>query len=272
MPNRGSQSVRETHYKWLVRNYGERCIICGKAPPPGQKLQIDEISYAPEHFDEPDNLSLVCAADNCFLRGQPEEVHRRIIENHRAKRLKELSLDRARDKSLGSALDKGEGGRSAIANRGGGEEGRLARQLKRIRKKTGIDTPLPDDSFKRDVLDYFNGSSEMKANAKYYPAFAMVVWQTLIERGPTGEDDILDIGALLTKANQTTLKRYLRGWYAPHKSAPLARTDTGGDWTISFKDPSAAFRINQARAYQLGVNPSTALGKARDKKLGVKEE
>ncbi len=87
MPKRGSsQLVREQNYKWLVFKYGERCIICGAAPPPGQKLQIDEISYAPEDFDDPANISLVCAGCNSMLKGvdardehRPEQ-HRKIIE------------------------------------------------------------------------------------------------------------------------------------------------------------------------------------------------
>jgi len=234
MPKRGSQSVREQNYKWLAATWTERCILNPEhLPPPGGRLDIDEISYAPEHYDDPANLSLVCHSCNCFLRGQPEEVHRRIIVNARRKRRELMAQE--------------EKGRSAAAIGDKGEEGRLARQLKKARRQTGIDTPLPDTEFKKGVLDYFNGSSEMKANAKFYPAFALVAWQTLMERGPVAEDDLLDIGALLTKANQTTLKRYLKGWCAPHKDAPLTRTDEGGRWMIYFKNPAQAKRAGGKR-------------------------
>jgi hypothetical protein len=241
MPNRGSQSVHDNDYQWLVEVYGETCLLCGKPPRPGLRLEVDHIDNSGENYDKPSNKSLVCGECNCWLRGidardpeNKEDMHRKVIENHRALRMKARAREREKSGKNGQ-----QGGSPPIV------ESKIIREYKKIRKRTGIDVPLPNDTFKKDVLDYFNGSSEMKANARYYPAFALITWETLIERGPTTEEDILDIGALLTHANQTTLKRYLKGWYAPHKSAPLSRTDIGGEWKIYFKDPAKAMKAGR---------------------------
>jgi hypothetical protein len=224
MPNRGSQSVREQNYKWLVATYGETCILNREhLPPHGGKLDIDEISYDPERFDDPDNLSLVCHSCNCWLRGQPEDVHRRIIENARAKRLQELT----REKSVKTPAPSA-------------EQVKIVRQLKTARKKSGIDVPLPDDSFKK-VFDYMNGSPEMKANSRFFPSFAVFTWEWLIRHGPTEENELLNSGAFITGANQTTLKRYLLNFCS--KVGPLSRTDNGGQWMIYFKNPAKAAGI-----------------------------
>jgi hypothetical protein len=230
MGNRGSQRVRETNYKWLITTYGETCIICNRPPLPGGKLQIDEISYEPAHFDDPLNISLVCGEDNCYLRGQPEEVHRRIIEHHRALRVKARA--RASEKSN---QQRRQGGTMP------GVDNEIAREFGRVVKKTGADIPLPDFSIK-DILQYLKGSSEMKANAHFYRAYALWVWKELIGHGPLPEKDMLNSGANDTGANQTTLKRYLDGWTS--RRGALSRDNSSGEWIIYFKDPAKARRIS----------------------------
>ena len=215
MPNRGSQSVHDNDYKWLVEMYEEKCLICGKAPPPGQRLQIDHISYEPERLNEPGNKSLVCGECNIYLRPMEEAVHRRIIRHYRAQRVSERA--RASEKS-----DK-------LSRQGAtmpGVDSRIAREFGRIVKKTGADVPLPDFSNKI-ILEYLKGSSEMKANAKFYRDFAVFAWAELLKRGPMSEKDLLNGGANATGANQTTLKRYLDGWTA--YNGALSRDDPPGN-------------------------------------------
>ncbi len=233
MPNRGSQSVRNTNYKWLAATYGETCLICGRPPSPGEKLQIDEISYEAGDFDDPSNLSLVCAEHNCYLRGMEESVHRRIIEYHRALRVRERA--RASEK-----LEKSR-------HQGGtmpGVDNEIAREFKKVVKKTGADIPLPDFSIK-EILEYIRGSSEMKANAKFYRDFAVFVWAELMKRGPISEKDLLNAGANAVGANQTTLKRYLDGWTA--YNGALSRDDSTGEWRIYFRDPLKARKLSGER-------------------------
>lgn len=233
MPNRGSQSVHDNDYKWLVEVYGETCLLNKEhLPPAGRRLQVDHISDDPAVYDLPSNKSLVCAGCNCWLRELDaregnREAHRRIIENARLVRLKELAEER---------------GRSAQQNRGvQTEAGRLARQLKRARKKTGIDTPLPDFSTKQ-VLEYMNGSSEMKANAKYQPDFAAYVWTRLCG-GPVPEKRLLNgaAAAISGHPSQLTLKRYLEWMYEIEKT-PIAWDDSTGERVVYFKDPARASR------------------------------
>ena len=103
MPKRGSQSVHDNDYRWLVEVYGERCIVCGEGPEKGLSLQVDHISYEKTDYDLPSNKSLVCAGCNNRLRdvdaldpGRPEQ-HRGIIEGCRQKRIAEITS--AREKS-----------------------------------------------------------------------------------------------------------------------------------------------------------------------------
>jgi hypothetical protein len=230
MGNRGSQSVHNTDYKWLVATYGETCLICGKPPPAGQKLQIDHISLDPEKFDDPLNKSLVCAECNCYLRGLEEAVHRKVVERYRALRVRARA--RASEKSARQGLQG--------ATMPGIDDG-VAREFNRTVKKTGVDVPLPDFSIK-GILEYMKGSSEMKANAHFYRAFAVFTWKYLLTYGPSSEKDLLNDGANVTGANQTTLKRYLDGWTAPRTGA-LTRDDSTGEWMIFFKDPAKARKI-----------------------------
>jgi hypothetical protein len=240
MPNRGSQNVHDNDYKWLVELYGEKCLLNKEhMPPAGQRLQVDHISDDPAVYDLPSNKSLVCAGCNSFLRGidardehRPYE-HRLIIEHARAVRSKELT---------------GEKERSAQQNRGGQTEAeRLAKQLKRARKKSGIDTPLPDFS-RRQIIEYMNGSSEMKANQQYLPDFCLWVWSELIKKGPLPEkdkynDDILNSGSadISGHPSQLTLQRYL-DWLCKKS---LSRTDNGGRIMIYFRNPAKASRVGK---------------------------
>ncbi len=231
MPNRGSQLVREQNYKWLAATYGDRCLHCGALPPAGGKLEIDEIDPAPELFNEPSNLSLLCRECNLRFRDidaldpRRPETHRAIIESDRCKRLAEIAREREKQSRTSTPV----------------ENTRIIRAYKKAVRQSRASIPIPDDTYKKEVLQYFNGSSEMKANVHYYKSFAMIIWQALITRGGAmSEKDLLNIGALKTHASQTTLKRYLDGWCAPDTDAPLIRIDDSGEWKIYFRNPGMA--------------------------------
>ena len=238
MPNRGSQNVRDNDYKWLVEVYGETCLICSRPPPPCGSLEIDEISLAEDHHYNPSDLSLVCGQCNIYLRGidaadprRPAQ-HRKIIEHYRALRVKARARER----------EKQGKSRYQVVTMPGVDE-QVAREFERIIKKTGADIPLPDDSIKY-ILDYMHGSSEMKANIRFYKNFALYVWNRLLKNGPTPQKSLLNGGALRTHANQTTLKRYLDAWCADDELAPLQAVDSGGEWQVFFRDPVKAKQIS----------------------------
>jgi hypothetical protein len=237
MPKRGSQLVREQNYKWLVATYGERCIRCGAPPEKDGKLQIDEISSRPEDFDNPGNLSLVCPHCNSQLRDidalderRPEQ-HRAIIEAARLKRLQEIA--RAREAERRPPPKS--------------EEARLIKAYKKAVRLSGAAVPIPDDAINKYVLDYFGGSSEMKAKAAFYKPFAMLVVRIILKQGgPVGEKRILNLGSRKIPGNpsQTTLKRYLDEFCEPdpfdENHQLFIRLDDGGEWKIYLKQPGRA--------------------------------
>jgi len=235
MGNRGSQSVSETNYKWLVATYGETCLICKSPPPPGQKLQVDHISYDPDVIWDPDNISLVCGQCNIYFRSVDAEdknrprMHRKIIEHYRALRMSERAREREK---------QGKSSRQGV--RIPGVDNKIAGEFGRVARRNRLDVPVPDYSVKA-VLDYMNGSAEMKANSKYQPSYAVWVWKELLQHGPLPEDDLLDSGANDIGANQTTLKRYLKAWYS--RKGALERADDCGIWKVYFKDPSGARNV-----------------------------
>lgn len=232
MGNRGSQSVHDTHYNWLVDIYGETCLICNKPPPPGQRLDIDHISYDADLMWQPSNISLLDHECNCYLRGVDEASHRRIIEHHRALRVRARASEREKQDKLR---------RQGVTMPGVDNE--IAREFGRVVKKTGENIPLPDFSIK-EVLDYMNGSPEMKANARYHRSFSVWLWKYLIQNGPMPRDEVLNAGSAVTGANQTTLKRYLDAFCANVPQAALTKIDYGGEWKVYFKDPVKARKIS----------------------------
>jgi len=96
MPNRFQINQHDIAYKFIAARDGDYCLRCKKKPTSDKPLQIDHADNNSRNWD-PENLHLLCQADNTELRGMPAAEHIKLIQEYSAKNERERARERGRE-------------------------------------------------------------------------------------------------------------------------------------------------------------------------------